>query len=277
VYYERSWNEKFKNYSELRGGGADSELVSFENCSNTQVAGPVSRWAFTLAEVLITLGIIGVVAALTLPSIITNIQNRGYVEGLKKNYSVLQQVTNKIIEEEGTADNWSWVKYNFDTDNSGAEYIVQAYKKHLQTVCSPLKPFSYDDWRNGNFACGKKRPPYKNLDGTDGKVLNYPLFVNSYTIVLTDGTLLGLNFRSNTIGIYYGLPSLVFTLDVNGLKGPNKVGRDVFFLYLSASQSKVLPFGDTVFDGKDFRNTCNKLSSGYSCAYRVITEGKMNY
>ena len=44
----------------------------------------MKQTAFTLAEVLITLGIIGVVAAMTLPSLIANHQKQVYVTGLKK-------------------------------------------------------------------------------------------------------------------------------------------------------------------------------------------------
>lgn len=40
--------------------------------------------AFTLAEVLITLGIIGIVAALTLPALIQNNRNKELQTGLKK-------------------------------------------------------------------------------------------------------------------------------------------------------------------------------------------------
>ena len=46
---------------------------------------------FTLAEVLITLGIIGVVAALTMPALITNYQKQQTINTLKKSYSILQQ------------------------------------------------------------------------------------------------------------------------------------------------------------------------------------------
>lgn len=46
---------------------------------------------FTLAEVLITLGVIGVVAAMTLPAVINNVENRVNINKLKKEYSVFQQ------------------------------------------------------------------------------------------------------------------------------------------------------------------------------------------
>ena len=52
--------------------------------------------AFTLAEVLITLGIIGVVAALTLPTLIQNHQKQVYVTQLKKAYSTINNAYNKM-------------------------------------------------------------------------------------------------------------------------------------------------------------------------------------
>lgn len=62
--------------------------------------------SFTLAEVLITLGIIGVVAAMTLPAIINNSQNKELEARLKKSYSILQQGLNLMSSEEGQIVNW---------------------------------------------------------------------------------------------------------------------------------------------------------------------------
>ena len=57
--------------------------------------------AFTLAEVLITLGIIGVIAAITIPNLINNIQERQLKEAWKKEYSVLNQLYQKIANDNG--------------------------------------------------------------------------------------------------------------------------------------------------------------------------------
>jgi prepilin-type N-terminal cleavage/methylation domain-containing protein len=56
--------------------------------------------AFTLAEVLITLGIIGVVAAMTLPTLIQNHKNRELQTQFKKSYSTLSQILQKVVTEE---------------------------------------------------------------------------------------------------------------------------------------------------------------------------------
>src|SRR5574344_429982 len=62
---------------------------------------PRKKSAFTLAEVLITLGIIGVVAALTLPSLIENHNKKVWVTSLQKNYSVLEQGFQKMKADDG--------------------------------------------------------------------------------------------------------------------------------------------------------------------------------
>ena len=59
---------------------------------------------FTLAEVLITLGIIGVVAAMTMPSLIQDKQNTERVSQLKKVYSTLSQAYLQAVSEKGTPD-----------------------------------------------------------------------------------------------------------------------------------------------------------------------------
>ena len=60
--------------------------------------------AFTLAEVLITLGIIGVVAALTLPAVIQNYQKRSLEVATKKFYSVITQAVKQYMTDEGIDD-----------------------------------------------------------------------------------------------------------------------------------------------------------------------------
>jgi len=68
--------------------------------------------AFTLAEVLITLGIIGVVAALVMPSLIANQKEKETVVKLKKVYSVLSNAYLMAQEEYGTPDNWNIIGSN---------------------------------------------------------------------------------------------------------------------------------------------------------------------
>lgn len=62
--------------------------------------------AFTLAEVLITLGIIGIVAALTMPTLINSTHGKELDAALKKAYSILQQAIQRMTFEEGLEITW---------------------------------------------------------------------------------------------------------------------------------------------------------------------------
>lgn len=235
------------------------------------------KTAFTLAEVLITLGIIGVVASITLPAVITHIQNKGFVEGLKKNYAVIQAATSAIIAEEGSPKLWEWTPYQGnDTNNLGNENIVNLYKKHMAVA----KDCGFVTW--SRKLCGHSIPVYKYLNGeTNAKFISSrPAYVETYSFILNDGSIIAVHFKNLHTGVIWGAPNISFTIDVNGLKGPNTIGRDVFIVYMDKNkQGKILPYTNEVFtDGStDNRNTCDITKTGYSCAYRVISENKMNY
>ena len=71
-----------------------------EERSDVGIALP-SKVAFTLAEVLITLGIIGIVAALTLPAFISNVQGRIQAKRVENINQKLSKVTDKMAVQSG--------------------------------------------------------------------------------------------------------------------------------------------------------------------------------
>ena len=76
--------------------------------------------AFTLAEVLITLGIIGVVSALTMPSLIQSYKEKVTVTKLEKAYSFLNQAYKRISDEYGEPQDWPGVEYAGNASASAA-------------------------------------------------------------------------------------------------------------------------------------------------------------
>lgn len=82
--------------------------------------------AFTLAEVLITLGIIGVVAAMTLPALISNYRKNLVESELKKTYSLLNQLMVRSEADNGSAINWEWQQIE-STDRNVQEQFLQKY------------------------------------------------------------------------------------------------------------------------------------------------------
>ena len=83
------------------GNGAKSAFTLAEGATHTEMFGKARKSAFTLAEVLITLGIIGVVAAMTMPTLINSTQGAQYKTAYKKALSVMSQavVMNIALED----------------------------------------------------------------------------------------------------------------------------------------------------------------------------------
>ena len=214
---------------------------------------------FTLAEVLITLVIIGVIAAMTIPTLMNNTNKQEYVSKLKKAYSTLAQATNRIISEQGIprGDIGGWAT---DSDN-----VAELYKKHLSIAkeclngqgCFPNVSYKHF---NGNNA--------KNLDTNDNA--NYRKFL------LSDGTsiLIGRIIPACTQN-WDGKSDDCFQIyvDVNGAKNPNKAGVDLFSFVVK--NDGMYPRGCDVADCTTYRGNDN--IAGMDCACKVLREGAINY
>ena len=205
--------------------------------------------AFTLAEVLITLGIIGVVAALTMPSLINRTQKQELVAQYKKVYSVISQAYLMILNDNGGS---------FDgLANSDNDYI-DIFSKYIKDVkvCKTNEEVTkcYLD-------------SYKHLDGA---VVN----TDVGTILTTpDGATLRFNHSSSACTGTTELKEPIgcgrIRVDVNGVKNPNTVGYDIFDFYIT--QKGILPRGheDTL--------TSEDHYSGWGRGITILTKGKIDY
>ena len=113
------------------------------HCNNKRLFG------FTLAEVLITLGIIGVVAALTLSSVIQNYQKKVTVERLKKSYSTLAQAVQMSVKDNDEVETW-------DFSLSAQEFMDKYIAPYIKDISTRAK-------NNGNYNNSKE---YIFADGT---------------------------------------------------------------------------------------------------------------
>lgn len=89
------------------------------------------KFGFTLAEVLITLGIIGIVAAMTIPTLISKNQKRVIEAKLKEDYSIIQQV---IKSNEGNDVDMSMILQDGNTDSQ---------KEWFETYFAPYMKYSH--------------------------------------------------------------------------------------------------------------------------------------
>ena len=168
---------------------------------------------FTLAEVLITLGIIGVVAALTMPSLIASYQKKALETQFKKVYSMYSQNLQKTaIVDFGES------LYCYYLSTGGAPSETSDCPKFFDKFAENLKVVK--TCKGNGFADGCL-PDYDWTVGSSCVGFSPDsIKTKSSVYVLADGSIM-MNYISN--GTY---PLVAF--DTNGLKGPNKVGYDVF-------------------------------------------------
>ena len=214
--------------------------------------------AFTLSEVLITLAIIGIVASLTIPTLVNNYRKKQFETGLKKEYSVLLQALDMYKQ-----DNETPLKKEDCATHAAFKKAIQPYLKVL-VDCGDEQAGRYEGKcvQNGNFTQDKKYT-YKTYSGN---IANENLFDDGQ-IILNDGSHMLFENPGGGSAVYV-------SIDVNGYKKlPNKWGEDVFTFQLM-NDGKLLPMGA---EGTSFRNTatyCSKTSSnvynGIACANRAI-------
>ena len=195
--------------------------------------------AFTLAEVLITLGIIGVVAALTLPSVIERHQKLETVTKLKKAYSTLSQAIERAKVDNGDIQNWGLGDLNGTQLGNQKQIVIDFSEKYLIPYLKNVKSASYVTPKNFGY------DKISNLDGTVPRWLD--MVTPRYILVMNDGTVVGVYVDSINKGTEENRQDVIwaitFFVDLNGIKGPNVVGHDIFaFLLRTQDDTKFTPY-----------------------------------
>lgn len=212
--------------------------------------------AFTLAEVLVTLMIIGVIAAITIPSLVQNTHDNQNVAGFLKAYSVLSQAIDRMKIDYGPV--------GFGAKWNNEEEIEKGLRQYLNIIkfC-----------RIGESGCFAKKGAVRYLNGNNA--------TNDYLTTRTFITADGFAYSFSTLYGSYNSKGLSqedlancmgrFMVDVNGPKGPNVVGRDIFFLALVKGKG-IVPAGA----GNNAAD-CKMNSLGEHCAAYVLKEKKIRY
>ena len=219
--------------------------------------------AFTLAEVLITLGIIGVVAAMTLPTLIRRHQEKIIIAKLKKNYSTMQQAYLMAINDKGSIETWGLANSN-DGRDSNEEQDTSLYddtENILYHLKDYLKVTKYCGLEKG---CWYSTPIYS----LNGSVFGYPDRGYFSKAILADGSMI-MTYSDNSNSGFY-------RIDVNGATPPNTMGKDVFSFEIL--KNKIIPWGVSSYP---FDYYCNPKKSGVDqgrgCTAWVIINENMDY
>lgn len=232
---------------------------------------------FTLAETLITLGIIGVVASITIPTLIQNYQKQVWVAQLQKTASSFQNDIKMTNISEGVDNIFdsslakvykrSLKGFNPDTNSYFDYYILESVELDTEKLAELLKYETASDSYNINFA-GEQEEfffPYKLKNGAR---FMFQLF----------------GYGSTTIDGY----GIGYIIDVNGPKGPNQIGRDIIELAFQGDGRIVTEDFNNSEEEEKFRKACGgnidslnalgDINLPLACGNKIVRDGwKMNY
>lgn len=226
---------------------------------------------FTLAEVLITLGIIGIVAAMTLPTLIQKQQEKIAVTQLKKAYTVFSQAFLRAVADNGPAESW-----DIGTQDSvlGAQKLYNIFKPYLLKVkdCNMEHGCFYEGTYKSLFGASYAWQPTTHSVYARGILADGTAF-----LFWSGGSGCNTDNSSNGKGKYSRVCGSV-SVDINGHKNPNRAGVDYFTFNIT--KWGVVPSGGP--DYKSFYGSSCKYSdqsntNGASCTAWVITNGNMDY
>lgn len=216
--------------------------------------------AFTLAEVLISITIIGVIAALTLPAISVNVQKRSTITALKKAQNTLIDASRLMAVEE-----------NADLRNTYCGLNANSFDNSIEKKCFEnwLKQVSAEKSKNYGETCNEAWCKYK-------------VYPDKMTYSYDDKAAGAIQ---TTDGITYlftcGLSGYV-TVDTNGTqKGPNIGGHDIFRFYIDYDNERIIP-GGSKNDPANMTSTdkdieCTNANYSDKCTAEVLSKGEIKY
>ncbi len=207
---------------------------------------------FTLAEVLITLGIIGVVAAITIPGLMTT--HKKHVTGakLKKAVSTINQAIKLSENENGELETW-------DKSLPKEEFVKKYFSPYMKImkICTVQDTCGYG---TGNA--------WSYLNGTQGANYNSPFNNGRTPFIGMDGILYAFGFSPQSLSTDN---DKIIIIDINGSEKPNKFGQDVFFLIRNEEADSVTPYGAN--KGAVIKTDCSPKGTGMYCAAWIYQNG----
>lgn len=200
--------------------------------------------AFTLAEVLVTLMIIGVISAITMPTLKKISNDNTQVTAAKKAYASVTLATKNIKRKEGSVR--SWVGSSTESTE-----MIKLYQNEMELI-----PITASTSYKGKYLNGEELQVVTDMKTVDGM---------TYHITGSQNC----NFTTDD----YKNACILIEVDTNGPNKPNIVGLDIVGFYVT-SDGSVYPYGT----GKDITpSSCTKDGKGWGCSAKIIMEGKISW
>lgn len=193
-------------------------------------------WGFTLSEVLITIGIIGIVSALTLPDLMLKYQQKSMATLIKKTANQVSQAARGYMLKEKLFKLNDLNSCYGDKPNT-CTFIEESFSGALK--CKDMK----ECW-------GKEYYINRSWHDLDSITNNY---ISGQSYILPSGVSISARKASNT-------NLIMISLDANGKAKPNKVGQDFFVFHLN--NDGALETGSWGDCNEDYEACLGKLLDG---------------
>lgn len=233
----------------------------------------LKKSAFTLAETLIVIGIIGVIAALTIPSLSNETNSKEAVTKLKKVQTILEDAYGRSEAQIGPLSDWTTVN-------------TQTFTQRISASMKTSKVCSLTTADTGCFGTLSTANVYKP-DGTVDSALSA---TSVGKLILADESSVGFiitdsNCNTDVVSANTSLPDLqkvcgAATVDINGpSKGKSIWGKDLFAFYIT--RHGFYPVGIDGDTKAKFKENCTAVvpnnGAGTGCTAWVVTNGNMDY
>ncbi|MDD3149952.1 MAG: prepilin-type N-terminal cleavage/methylation domain-containing protein [Candidatus Gastranaerophilales bacterium] len=225
------------------------------------------RKAFTLAETLIVIAIIGIIASIVTPMLFGTTSDAELKAAWKKQYSDLTQATMMIV-----ADNGGSLAGAYTGNLTGSEDLKNAYISKLNIIKDCSGTSSYGGTGTGASAEGcwhSEASIWYKLNGTTLGSCTHP------GLILNNGSLMRLAVENSNCSMVAGdfTKCGYIEIDVNGFKKPNTYGKDIFTTELTSNS--LIPTGARRYF--DPTTTCIEGSTatdntGYGCSAKFLYE-----
>ena len=230
--------------------------------------------AFTLAETLIAMAIIGIVAVMTIPALLVSKEKTENMTRLKKAYASFNQALTKLTDDYGCAGNLECT--GLIKEDGGIAFGNEIIKRLKLSKNCGINTANHCFSTSINYA----------YNGSSGTGTSYD---SNYRFITLDGIAFRIesyeNWSNSLVNNLDKMGGVVY-IDVNGPNsGPNYFGRDVFFFYLTSGRSSfIYPVGGPADPSQpwskvDTSTNCNSVSPlATNCTGRIMQESwTINY
>ena len=221
----------------------------------------MKKLGFTLAETLITLGIVGIVSALTIPGLVSNNQDKINASKLASAIPTIENAFTTMMAAEGVQD---FAETEFAQNYTTGSNILSKYTKvigssTLNNYYGTTKPF--------------KKINNKTAISVSSKI-TYQL-KNGTTLLLSNQNREITEAQAEEAGISVTSSIIELSIDVNGKQDPNTIGRDLFS-FLVGNDGHLYPIGSLTTSWLIYGNGTNihsDSSSKIPCNPKNYSEG----